>query len=152
MGVAYSSCSYTTIPTDTLCSYPITTAFSSDFLSKTSFGFNPANQIFKTHFPKPINIMSQSSHPLPLKSGKVEAVETQEGFSAKPTLDFHGIDQKLVDKMVYDALVWSSLHGLVVGDRAAQVSSFLYTQSDFPELRERTESDIEEYIPFKCNY
>ncbi|XP_024031458.1 glutathione synthetase, chloroplastic, partial [Morus notabilis] len=89
---------------------------------KASLGFNPTNQIFKTHIPKPIRIMSQASQSLPLKSGKVEPMETQEGFASKPTLDFHGIDQKLVDKMVYDALVWSSLHGLVVGDKSVQRS------------------------------
>lgn len=125
MGVAYSSCSCSTIPTDTLYSYSITSAFSSDYLSKSpkaSLGFNPTNQIFKTHIPKPIRIMSQASQSLPLKSGKVEPMETQEGFASKPTLDFHRIDQKLVDKMVYDALVWSSLHGLVVGDKSVQVS------------------------------
>ncbi|GMN25114.1 hypothetical protein TIFTF001_000798 [Ficus carica] len=126
MGAAYSSHSYSTIPTDSLYSYPVTTAFfSSDFLSNSSkptFGFNPTNKIFNTHFPKPIKIMSQASHPSPLKFGKVEAMETQEGFSTNPTLDFHGIDQKLVDKMAYDALVWSSLHGLVIGDKSVQRS------------------------------
>ncbi|CAN1232845.1 Glutathione synthetase, chloroplastic [Linum perenne] len=34
----------------------------------------------------------------------------------------HGIDEDLVKEMVYDALVWSSLHGLVVGDRSVQRS------------------------------
>ena len=55
---------------------------------------------------------------LPLKPGKVRAMETQERVSS---LDFHVIDKKLVDKMVYDSLVWSSLHGLVVGDKSVQV-------------------------------
>ena len=36
---------------------------------------------------------------------------TQEGSSAKPIIDFDVIDEKLVQKMVYDALVWSSLFG-----------------------------------------
>ncbi|CAM8894958.1 unnamed protein product [Rhodiola kirilowii] len=36
--------------------------------------------------------------------------------------DVHGIDEELVSKMVYDALVWCSLHGLVVGDRNVERS------------------------------
>lgn len=65
--------------------------------------------------------MSQTSQVLPLKCGKVEDVEIQEGSVSKPLLDFHGIDEELVQKIVYDALVWSSLHGFVVGERSIQV-------------------------------
>ncbi|XP_023001959.1 glutathione synthetase, chloroplastic-like isoform X3 [Cucurbita maxima] len=36
--------------------------------------------------------------------------------------DIHGIDQELLNKIVYDALVWSSLHGLVVGDKSVKRS------------------------------
>ncbi|KAK6138018.1 hypothetical protein DH2020_028245 [Rehmannia glutinosa] len=36
--------------------------------------------------------------------------------------DPHSIDPSLLQKMEYDALVWSSLHGLLVGDRASQKS------------------------------
>ena len=122
MGVSHSSCSYSTFSSETLYSCSISTALSSKLISKsakTCIGFKPTNQIFKTHIPKSIKIMSQ---PLPLKSGKVDAMETsQEGISSRTSLDFHGIDQKLVEKMVYDALVWSSLHGLVVGDKSIQV-------------------------------
>ena len=42
--------------------------------------------------------------------------------SLKTMVDIHGIDQELLKKMVYDALVWSSLHGLVVGDKSVKVS------------------------------
>lgn len=66
--------------------------------------------------------MAQPSQVLPLQGGKVEVGETQEGSGTRPLLDFHGIDQDLVEKIVYDALVWSSLHGLVVGDKSVQVS------------------------------
>ncbi|KAK4797122.1 hypothetical protein SAY86_029448 [Trapa natans] len=50
-------------------------------------------------------------------------MKTQEGQS-NPVLasDVHNIDQGLIEKMLYDALVWSSLHGLVVGDRSSQRS------------------------------
>nr|POF15853.1 glutathione synthetase, chloroplastic [Quercus suber] len=62
---------------------------------------------------------------LAVKCGKVEEVETQEeGCLRKPppVFDYHGIDQDLIQEMVYDSLVWSSLHGLVVGDKSAQRS------------------------------
>ena len=36
---------------------------------------------------------------------------TQEGSSAKPIIDFDVIDEKLVQKTVYDALVWSFMFG-----------------------------------------
>lgn len=42
--------------------------------------------------------------------------------AAKPISDLHGIDEELIQKLAYDALVWSSLHGLVVGDRRVQKS------------------------------
>ncbi|XP_062084672.1 glutathione synthetase, chloroplastic [Humulus lupulus] len=97
--------------------------YSSTLLSKSSIKaslvFSLTNQVFQTHLPKSTNKTFHSSQPLLLKSGKVRAMETQEGVSS---LDFHGIDQKLVDKMIYDALVWSSLHGLVVGDKSVQRS------------------------------
>lgn len=48
-------------------------------------------------------------------------METRQGIATKEALDLQSVDQDLVQKMVYDALVWSSLHGLVVGDRSVQV-------------------------------
>ncbi|KAK9940032.1 hypothetical protein M0R45_016709 [Rubus argutus] len=66
--------------------------------------------------------MPQSSQILPLNRGKVGVRETQEGSSRRP-INVDGIDQELVEKMVYDALAWSSIHGLVVGDRSVQRSS-----------------------------
>ncbi|KAA8545067.1 hypothetical protein F0562_019834 [Nyssa sinensis] len=36
--------------------------------------------------------------------------------------DLHNIDPELLQKLVYDALIWSSLHGLVVGDKNVQRS------------------------------
>ncbi|BFG37023.1 hypothetical protein CerSpe_232970 [Prunus speciosa] len=66
--------------------------------------------------------MAQPSQVLPLQGGKVEVGETQEGNGTRPLLDIRGIDQELVEKIEYDALVWSSLHGLVVGDKSVQRS------------------------------
>uniref|UniRef100_M4CF09 Protein kinase domain-containing protein n=1 Tax=Brassica campestris TaxID=3711 RepID=M4CF09_BRACM len=42
--------------------------------------------------------------------------------SPKPILDFEKFDNGFVQKLIYDALVWSSLHGLVVGDKTYQRS------------------------------
>ncbi|KAL0786479.1 hypothetical protein Bca101_002725 [Brassica carinata] len=41
--------------------------------------------------------------------------------SPKPILDFEKFDDGFVQKLVYDALVWSSLHGLVVSDKTYQI-------------------------------
>ncbi|PSS24909.1 Glutathione synthetase [Actinidia chinensis var. chinensis] len=65
---------------------------------------------------------SPSSPFLPIKCGRVEEINTQEENPTKPMSDRHGIDPELLQRMVYDALVWSSLHGLVVGDRNVQRS------------------------------
>ncbi|VVA12758.1 Hypothetical predicted protein [Prunus dulcis] len=111
-----------TLSTHTLLhSHPKATAFThirQSGLPKPSFKLNPINQIFQTH----LRIMAQPSQVLPLQGGKVEVGETQEGSGTRPLLDFHGIDQELVEKIVYDALVWSCLHGLVVGDKSVQRS------------------------------
>ncbi|RID75483.1 hypothetical protein BRARA_B02526 [Brassica rapa] len=42
--------------------------------------------------------------------------------SPKPILDFEKFDDGFVQKLVYDALVWSSLHGFVIGDKTYQRS------------------------------
>lgn len=42
--------------------------------------------------------------------------------SQKPIFDLEKLDDEFVQKLVYDALVWSSLHGLVVGDKTYQKS------------------------------
>ena len=46
---------------------------------------------------------------VPLRCDRVRLMmeTTQEGSSAKTIIDFDVIDEKLVQKMVYDALVWS---------------------------------------------
>ncbi|XP_021278111.1 glutathione synthetase, chloroplastic [Herrania umbratica] len=60
-----------------------------------------------------------------LKCGTVAGeMDTEKGIDVanKSILDFHDIDERLIRKMEFDALVWSSLHGLVVGDRNFQRS------------------------------
>ncbi|KAI4367867.1 hypothetical protein MLD38_016490 [Melastoma candidum] len=49
---------------------------------------------------------------------RVMEIKNEEAAS----LNLHDTNEDLVDKIMYDALVWSSLHGLVVGDRNHQRS------------------------------
>ncbi|KAM2625970.1 hypothetical protein TB1_032760 [Malus domestica] len=118
MGTSYSSCYHsTTLSTHSLLlSHAKASAFHPSRFPNPSFKFHSTNQIPQTH----LRIMSQK--PSQVLGGKVEVGETQEGVSKGPMIDFHGIDEGLVEKMVYDALVWSSLHGLLVGDKSVQRS------------------------------
>ncbi|XP_027933431.1 glutathione synthetase, chloroplastic-like [Vigna unguiculata] len=84
--------------------------------------------------------MSQPSsvNPAPLAEADTDS-------SAAPSLfDYHSIDQKLIQNIVYDALVWSTLHCLLVGDKSVQRSgtvpgvglvhlSFCLLPGPFPE-------------------
>ncbi|XP_042014000.1 glutathione synthetase, chloroplastic-like [Salvia splendens] len=78
-----------------------------------SFQQKPTNSRAR-QYPSIIPMAQNSSSPLPpLK------------FEAKPpnpVFDPHGLDSNLLEKIAYDALVWSSLRGLLVGDRASQKS------------------------------
>lgn len=49
-------------------------------------------------------------------------MKTQEEKSTQPMSDLHNIDPELIQRLAYDALVWSSIHGLVVGDKSVPVS------------------------------
>ncbi|KAL6323981.1 hypothetical protein AAG906_006252 [Vitis piasezkii] len=92
--------------------------------SQPIFSFNPSTIIFQRPCKRAMTerslLWSSSSSFVPLNSGKVDQVETQVGSAVRPMYDFHGIDEALLQRMVYDALVWSSLHGLVVGDRTVK--------------------------------
>lgn len=92
--------------------------------SQPIFSFNPSNIIFQRPCKRAMTerslLWSSSSSFVPLNSGKVDQVETQVGSAVRPMYDFHGIHEALLQRMVYDALVWSSLHGLVVGDRTVK--------------------------------
>ncbi|CAK9328344.1 unnamed protein product [Citrullus colocynthis] len=116
MGSAHSSCSFTpTSSTKHFC-------FSQSPIHPSKLRPNQ-NRIrnsvnFSSH---PFRFSSSSSQVLPLRCSKAGEFETQVK-SLKTMADIHGIDQEMLEKMVYDALVWSSLHGLVVGDRAVKRS------------------------------
>ncbi|XP_065853597.1 glutathione synthetase, chloroplastic [Euphorbia lathyris] len=80
----------------------------------------PTSNFVSQHHYSPFS----SSKIVTLRSGREKLMEIQQGTgtSTTPNFDLHGIDDDLVAKMVYDALVWCSLHGLVVGDRSVQRS------------------------------
>ncbi|KAI7986606.1 hypothetical protein LOK49_LG14G00600 [Camellia lanceoleosa] len=64
---------------------------------------------------------SRRHSPTVTKSGRVEEIKTQYHNSTKPISDLHSFDPELIQRLVYDSLVWSSLHGLVVEDKNVQV-------------------------------
>ncbi|CAL9231792.1 unnamed protein product [Arabidopsis halleri] len=100
-GSVYSSLSY----------FSSSTCFASHFSisSPSSLKLNPRRFLF--HNPR--NLRKQA----PLRCGRSLEME-----SKKPIFDVDTFDDDFVQKLVYDALVWSSLHGLVVGDKTYQKS------------------------------
>ncbi|XP_057550893.1 glutathione synthetase, chloroplastic [Amaranthus tricolor] len=87
-----------------------------------SFNNHPAFPIH-SHFSNLNSIfISQSPPSLPLKSSKIDSLETQQQMSQEPIFNLHDINPILLQNLTNDALVWSSLHGLVVGDRTVQKS------------------------------
>ncbi|KAF5193624.1 Glutathione synthetase protein [Thalictrum thalictroides] len=89
----------------------------------------PTTSISQSHFKNstnPTNLYSiycTSSSFLPLKcGGRIDIRETQDENTSNPMVGIHHINPDLLQQMVYDALVWCSLHGLVVGDKSVQQS------------------------------
>ncbi|KAK4435934.1 Glutathione synthetase, chloroplastic [Sesamum alatum] len=80
---------------------------------------------FQTHHAKPCTVSMAGNAPSSVAPLKCSAGAQEELGTQKSVFDPHGVDPNLVRKMEYDALVWSSLHGLVVGDRASQTSGRL---------------------------
>ncbi|KAL0382727.1 UNVERIFIED_CONTAM: Glutathione synthetase, chloroplastic [Sesamum calycinum] len=77
------------------------------------------------HHRNPCTVSMAGNAPSSVAALKCSAGVKEELETQKSILDPHGVDPNLVGKMEYDALVWSSLHGLVVGDRASQMSGRL---------------------------
>ncbi|KAL3838154.1 hypothetical protein ACJIZ3_022745 [Penstemon smallii] len=98
----------------------------SKLYSKSSpFLFNPTTiELPNSHFLKPCNI--SMAHNIISSQGsqlKCSAIgDDLDIHTEKPIFDPHSIKPNLIQKMSYDALVWSSLHGLLVGDRASEKS------------------------------
>ncbi|KAK3200353.1 hypothetical protein Dsin_023768 [Dipteronia sinensis] len=136
MGVAASSSSLLSLSSHQHHSFLLTTTtFSSQIKTKldsrSHFSFNPTskNIPFESHLQ--ILAHSPTTHLTicgfhwkvgTLKCGRLREMETEVGVGANTLLDLHGVDQDLVEKIAFDALVWSSLHGLLVGDKTAQRS------------------------------
>ncbi|RWR93670.1 glutathione synthetase, chloroplastic isoform X1 [Cinnamomum micranthum f. kanehirae] len=91
--------------------------------------FTPTTSIYQVHFKKnPRAIYKPSSLDFhssmePLKCGKSDGSETYDGSNEKPLCGSdNNISPDLLQQLVSEALVWSSLHGLVVGDKSVQRS------------------------------
>ncbi|PPD97434.1 hypothetical protein GOBAR_DD05550 [Gossypium barbadense] len=113
MGVGHSSLSSCSV--DSLCiiaftAQPKTSSFSNS---------NRQKPLFPTKKHSPFAVLKIGTLNCARVAGEMEIGK---GIAAagKPIVDLHGIDDGLIQKIVYDALVWSSLHGLVVGDRNDQ--------------------------------
>ncbi|CAK9174694.1 unnamed protein product [Ilex paraguariensis] len=120
MGVAYSSV-FLSLPTSTFFA---PTTLSPHKSVSNSIVLTPTTTLYQTHLQKPTysTVTQSSSAVLATKCARVEEMEAQEEISIKPIYDPHSIDQELLQKLVYDALVWSSLHGFVVGDKNVERS------------------------------
>jgi glutathione synthase len=95
-------------------------------------------------------VFAMSSNP---SSSIISAAKSSDGSLVNPSFNPHGVEPELLQKMVYDALVWSSLHGLVVGDRSIQGSGtvpgvglvhapFALLPISFPENQWRQACDV----------
>ncbi|XP_052480282.1 glutathione synthetase, chloroplastic [Gossypium raimondii] len=118
MGVGHSSLSSCSV--DSLCiiaftAQPKTSSFSNS---------NRQKPLFPTKKHSPFAVLKIGTLNCARVAGEMEIGK---GIAAagKPIVDLHGIDDGLIQKIVYDALVWSSLHGLLVGDRNDQRSGKL---------------------------
>ncbi|KAI8547863.1 hypothetical protein RHMOL_Rhmol07G0228300 [Rhododendron molle] len=118
MGAGLSSCSHTTT---------FFAASTTIFPHKSKSNFSTFNPHFKLlsqtlYYPKPTKITtsrSSSSALSPINSGgRAEEMKTQEEKSTQPMSDLHNIDPELIQRLAYDALVWTSIHGLLVGDKS----------------------------------
>lgn len=119
-GLVCSTSSYTGIRTRRLCTS-----------NNTTFPFPQQPQSLS--FAKPLKLMSQ---PLTTNSVLVEeaAADGDSSAAAPPLFDYHRIDQKLLQNIVYDALVWSTLNCLLVGDKSVQVKLCYYSLYIFLSL------------------
>ncbi|KAK1410758.1 hypothetical protein QVD17_37297 [Tagetes erecta] len=88
--------------------------------SPSNFIISPS---YHTHFPKSLSKSPLNSPP----KCSIKQTKTNPSINSpkNPVFDPHTIDSELVQKLVHDALVWSSLHGLVVGDRNVKRSGLV---------------------------
>ncbi|XP_051121389.1 glutathione synthetase, chloroplastic isoform X2 [Andrographis paniculata] len=77
---------------------------------------------FQFPHPKPSIISMANNISSPVSQLKCGGRTENQVEMPKSISDPQTLDQKLIQNMAYDALVWSSLHGLVVGDKGSQDS------------------------------
>ncbi|KAA3473445.1 glutathione synthetase, chloroplastic [Gossypium australe] len=118
MGVGHSSPSSCSV--DSLC----ITAFIAQPKTSSFSNSNRQKSLFPTKKHSPFAVLKIGTLNCARVAGEME-IEKGIAAAGKPIVDLHGIDDGLIQKIVYDALVWSSLHGLVVGDRNDQRSGKL---------------------------
>nr|BAP47507.1 glutathione synthetase [Gentiana triflora] len=135
MGSAYSSSGIFSLSSSTIvCSTPGPTtshitifshqSLSNSCLCPSSPKFVRANlqRLVKSTFSLPIS-SAAASLPSNLNCVRVEEMETEKAEDyVDPIRNPHSTDPELIQTMAYEALVWSSLHGFVVGDRNSQRS------------------------------
>ncbi|XP_019241217.1 PREDICTED: glutathione synthetase, chloroplastic isoform X1 [Nicotiana attenuata] len=122
MGSGYSS-SFSQSSTTCLTRYCATAPFQLQESHSNSLNFCSPTRFLEPRLHKSSKILipkSPFSVFLPLKCAK--KMQTQVEDSVKPIVDPHDIDPKLLQKLSYDALVFCSLRGLVVGDRNSEKS------------------------------
>ncbi|MFS8009403.1 putative glutathione synthase [Helianthus anomalus] len=90
--------------------------------SLPNFIISPSNLTYYSPFPKSLHKSSMNSPP---KCSSSITTNSSTNSLKNPISDPHSIDSELVQKLVHDALVWSSLHGLVVGDRNVERSGLI---------------------------
>ncbi|KAK4739190.1 hypothetical protein R3W88_002887 [Solanum pinnatisectum] len=106
-------------PSISLTTISATSPFQSQESPSNYLNFCSPTRFLEPHLLKSSKIFIPKS---PLKCAIVHKMQTQVEDSAKPIVDPHDIDPKLVQKLANDALVWCSLHGLLVGDRNSERS------------------------------
>lgn len=115
-----SGCSSLSYPFSSSTCVVTSFSISSPSSSSSSLKLNPRSFLLQSpnssvsHSLNRRNLSTQLRNQAPLRSLEME--------SQKPMFDVEKFDDEFVQKLVYDALVWSSLHGLVVGDKTYQVS------------------------------
>lgn len=112
----------------------------------------PNSAIHNTPFLFYIKITNKPSK-VAVNCGRVYGTAIKEESFAKPMFHIQKMESELVEGMVYDALVWSTLHGLVVGHKSVQRSGtmpgvgmvhapFALLPMSFPEIQYRQACDL----------
>lgn len=99
-GIGCVACSETVpfFSTSKSTTFPVLSAFRRHYLSIPFVSSSP-------------NVVMSPTEPLTLNP-----------LQLSPLFDYHRLDQQLLRTIAYDALVWCSLHGLLVADKSVKVN------------------------------